>query len=118
MLEGVNYDEAKSEVDYYKYLEPSLAIFEDYYYYLNSNDYENIIVKDFSIHGRKLGVTSQLFFDVAKYNQYILKIWDTYNLVFRYEDGKYRLNQMDVQKEFNNINEIIEYINSVSNKTI
>lgn len=118
MLNGLNYEDAKSSVEYFKYLEPSLAIFEEFYDYINSNGYENIIIQDYSIHGSKNGKTAQLFFDTGKYYHYGLKVWDAYNLLFIYEDGKYRLYKMDENKEFDNLSQIMEYLNSLSDTKI
>lgn len=118
MTNGLNYEEANKNSNYYKYLEPSLKIFEEFYEYLNKNGYERIIVQDFSIHACKKGTTVQLLFDISKYNQYVLRIWNHYNVIFIYEDGVYKLKEMDENKQFDNIYQIIEYTKMASGKEI
>ena len=118
MIKGLNYTRALSESEYYNYLEPKLTIFEDFYEYLISNGYDGMTVEDFSIHGAKNGVTVQLLFDISKYYQYAVRIWNKYNLIFIYQDGKYKLHGMDENKEFENITQIIEYLNHVSGVTL
>lgn len=112
MLKGLAYE----EVDGLDFIEPSLQILEDFYDYLINNNYKTITADIFTVKGNKKGNLAILFYDCSKYYHYALSVYGDkkYSLLFRFEDNVYRLYKMDEEKEFNNLQEMIEYFNSVS----